>query len=163
MKSSLQAAAIDRDVAALLIERGKLSAQGHERARRLQRDSGERIEAILTKLGLVTEGDLADALATHLDLELQAPSAYPATALNIAGINPTFLQRARILPIDDRPDGLVIVMADPTDDASAQALALLVRKPILRRVGVPADIDRAFERLYAGDAAPAAELASGLV
>src|SRR5262249_38058689 len=28
------------------------------------------------------------------------------------------------------------------------------------RVGVPADIDRAFERLYAGDAAPAAALAA---
>src|SRR5689334_17139634 len=127
MQSTPQAAAIDRDVAALLIERGKLSPQGHERARRLQRDSGERLEEILTKLGLVTERDLADALATHLDLELQAPSAYPAAALDIPGINPSFLQRARILPVEDRPDALVIVMADPTDDASVQALALLVR------------------------------------
>jgi general secretion pathway protein E len=135
-------------LAALLIARRKLTAQGHERARRLSQESGERLDAILTKLGLVSERDLADALATHLDLALLASDGFPVAPVEIAGINASFLKRARILPIAVEGEALVIVMADPTDDASVRALELLVRKPVVRQVGVPADIDRAFERLY---------------
>ena len=156
MPDLAQPEAADDGVAALLIERGKLNAQGLERARRLRRESGERLEAILTKLGLVTERDLAEALAAHLELSLVAPADLPAAPVEIPGLNPTFLKRSRILPVENRADALVVVMADPTDEASVQALGLLVRKPIQRRVGVPADIDRAFERLYEPEQASAA-------
>jgi general secretion pathway protein E len=161
MQDFAQPGTTDGGIAALLIARGKLSPQGHERARRLCGESGERLEAILTKLGLVTERDLAEALAAHLELELLPAAALPAAPLEILGVNLSFLRRARILPIEARADALVIVMADPTDEASVRALALLVGKPILRRVGVPADIDRAFEQLYAPEAPRADPAAIG--
>ena len=50
----------------LLTAAGKLDPQSTERAARLSRDSGEPVEQILTKLGLVPERDLAEAYCTHL-------------------------------------------------------------------------------------------------
>ncbi len=66
---------------ALLIARGKTTAAGLERAERLAETSGESLHAVLTKLGLVTERDMAEALAEHLGLPLAAPEDYPDEAL----------------------------------------------------------------------------------
>ena len=58
---------------ALLIARGKTNAAGLERAARLAETSGEPLHGVLTKLGLVTERDMAEALAEHLGLPLASP------------------------------------------------------------------------------------------
>ncbi|MEE8559850.1 MAG: ATPase, T2SS/T4P/T4SS family, partial [Alphaproteobacteria bacterium] len=132
----------------LLIERGKLNAAGLERAMRLQDETHERIHAILTKLGLVSERDMAEALAPSLDLPLVAANDYPAEAILEDRISARFLKEARIIPLADSPAGLELAMADPLDSYAIDAMRLSAGKPVLVRVGVPADIEAAFERLY---------------
>ncbi len=132
----------------LLIERGKLNAAGLERAMRLQDETHERIHAILTKLGLVSERDMAEALAPSLDLPLVAANDYPAEAILEDRISARFLKEARIIPLADSPAGLELAMADPLDSYAIDAMRLSAGKPVLVRVGVPSDIEAAFERLY---------------
>ena len=60
-----------------MIQRGKLDAAGLERASRLREESSESLSAILTKLGLVSERDMAEALAAHLELPLAKAGDYP--------------------------------------------------------------------------------------
>ncbi len=132
----------------LLIERGKLNAAGLERALRLQDETLERIHAILTKLGLVSERDMAEALAPCLELPLVAASDYPAEAILEDRISAKFLKEARIIPLADSPERLELAMADPLDSYAIDAMRLSAGKPVLVRVGVPSDIEAAFERLY---------------
>ena len=60
----------DRTLGGLLVERGKLEQAGLDRVLRLQGDSGERLNSLLSKLGLVSERDLAEIIAEHLKLPL---------------------------------------------------------------------------------------------
>lgn len=132
----------------LLIERGKLTAAGLERATRLQADSGEKLEIIFTKLGLVSERDLANALATFLELPLAPPNSFPTSPVLADRLSTQFLREVRAVPIEDTPATVVLAMADPLDDFAVNSIAFAAQKPVLRRVATPTDIDTAIERLY---------------
>ncbi len=132
----------------LLIERGKLNAADLDRARRVQQETPERINVILTQLGLVSERDMAEALALYLDLPLVTAADYPTQAIFEDQISTKFLKEYRIIPLADTAEGVVLAIADPLDAYAVNAMRLLTGKPVLPRVGVPAEIEAAFERLY---------------
>jgi general secretion pathway protein E len=60
----------------ILVERRGLSSEDLDRALRLQKESGERIGTMLVRLGMISERDLACALAEQLGLE-PAPAGGP--------------------------------------------------------------------------------------
>ena len=122
-----------------LIQRGALSPAQRERVLALTAERKESEPVILTRLGLVSEREMAAALADHLDLKLADPAAFPERPLLAERIAPGFLQRSRVLPIAEGSDRLVLAMADPTDAAAVEAVRLLVGKPIERRVACPSD------------------------
>ncbi|MEE8152641.1 MAG: type II secretion system ATPase GspE [candidate division NC10 bacterium] len=132
----------------LLIERGKLNAADLDRARRVQQETPERINVILTQLGLVSERDMAEALALYLDLPLVTAADYPTQVILEDHISTKFLKEYRIIPLADTAEGVVLAIADPLDAYAVNAMRLLTGKPVLPRVGVPAEIEAAFERLY---------------
>src|SRR6185437_17183010 len=68
---------VERALAQRLIHLGKLDRAALDRAIRLQNGSDERLEALLVKLGLASEKDVAEALAGELGLAVVAPSEYP--------------------------------------------------------------------------------------
>src|SRR6516162_1812929 len=63
-------ASAPKRIGEILIERGKLDAAGLERALRLQQETHEKLGALLVTLGIVAQRDVAEALATQLDLPL---------------------------------------------------------------------------------------------
>ncbi len=148
MPDSLDARPLAQLLGERLIAAGKLNATGLERAQRLHRESGERLETVLTNLGLVSERDLAETLASLLELPLKSAKEFPETPVLEGRFNRRFLKQSRVIPIEDRPDALIVAMADPLDEFSVDALAFTAEKPVLRCVAYPADIDAAFERLY---------------
>jgi general secretion pathway protein E len=135
---------------ALLLARGKATAAGLERAERLAETSGEPLHAVLTKLGLVTERDMAEALAEHLGLPLAAPEDYPDEALFEGEVSQKFLKDSRVVPLADGPDGLVLAMADPLDAFAISAMELNTGRDVRPWVGVPADIEAAVDRVHGG-------------
>src|SRR5438128_416020 len=76
-----------------LVASGKLNAAGLARAQRLHRESGERIEAVLTNLGLISEGDLAETLASLLDLPLKSAKEFPDAPVLEGRFNRRFLKQ----------------------------------------------------------------------
>jgi general secretion pathway protein E len=139
-----------RGVAELLIERGQLNPTGFERALRLQEETGERVDLLLTKLGQVSERDMAHAFSTQLGLPLATPADYPTAALLEDCLSAKFLEEFRVLPLSDTPTGIVVAMADPLNRYAIDAIRLAANKPVIAHVGIPADIEAAFARLYAG-------------
>src|SRR4051794_31523337 len=137
------------DIQSVLTSRGLLSGAALERVRRLEAESGERIDLIAAKLGLVSDSDLAQAYAALLGSPLLSRDDFPAQPVAGDRLQPAFLKRARIIPLAESDGTIVLGMADPLDDASANAVEFATGKQIARRAAVPSDLDAAHERLYA--------------
>ncbi|MBE2293320.1 MAG: Flp pilus assembly complex ATPase component TadA, partial [Phycisphaerales bacterium] len=136
------------DLGALLVTHQKLADADLQRARRVQEGTGENLDSLLVKLGLVSERDLAEALAAQLELPLVRPTDYPDTPVTQGGISARFLKESRTIPLFEDEQGLTVAMANPTDDYVLAALRLATHRPILPRVAIPSEAETAFERLY---------------
>jgi general secretion pathway protein E len=142
---------------ARLLASGKLDPAAAERALRLRAESQDRLELILTGLGLVSEQDVALTVATELGLPLAGLNDYPDTVI-FESASPKFLRQVRVLPLADTDEGVVLAMADPLDDAAVRSFELLSGKQVLVWVAAPADLELAYERLYGGSHGTIAEV-----
>ena len=138
----------DRSFAEHLVTAGKVQPQAMERAQHLAVESQERLESVLTRLGLITERDLAEALSQFLGLPIAAATDYPPQPILEDQLGRKFLREAKILPLKENPDNIVIAMANPLDGYVVQAVRFAVGKPVIPQVALPADLDAAHERLY---------------
>ncbi|MGI9498555.1 MAG: type II secretion system ATPase GspE [Geminicoccaceae bacterium] len=135
----------------LLVDSGKLDADGLQRALRARAASEEGMHRLLPKLGMVSESDVAAALAEILELELVSPKDYPDEPVHDRRLSVNFLKSSRIMPLGDSDHALTVAMAAPLDDYAIGALRLHAEKPVVTKVGVPADIEAALERLFGQD------------
>ena len=136
------------DIETVLADRGLLSDAALERVRRLEAESGERIDLIAAKLGLISDRDLAQVYASLVGAPLLAPEDFPTEAVATERLRAAFLKRARIVPIAESETAIVVAMADPLDIAAVRAVQFATGKSVERRAAVPTDIDAAHERLY---------------
>lgn len=120
------------------------------RAERMVEVGTEPLPSVLSKLGLISERDLAGSLADMLDLPLADASDYPSVPAHDEGLNIDFLTASRTVPLEDGVRSLTVAMADPLDTYVIDALRLFTGKAIDVKVGVPADIEASIERLYGG-------------
>src|SRR5690242_21872687 len=87
------------DIESVLTSRGLLSGAALERVRRLEAESGERIDLIAAKLGLVSDRDLAEAYASLLGSPVLTREEFPPEAVAPDRLRPAFLKRARLIPL----------------------------------------------------------------
>ena len=157
-KSSLAAdrEAIELALGQSLVESGKLDERSLERARRVGSGNRQGLARVLPKLGLVSERDLAEALARQAGVALVGERDFPALPLLDGKVSLRFLKESRILPLAETDDGLVLAMADPFDAYAMDAMRLASGRPVEPRVAVQSELDAAIERLYThGEAAEA--------
>jgi general secretion pathway protein E len=103
---------------------------------------------MLVRLGLVSERDLALALAEVLALPLAELADFPAAQVAEGRLSLRFLKDNHVLPRREDAECLEVVLADPTETFILNALALAVEKPVRPWVGLATEIDAALERLY---------------
>ena len=137
-----------RELTEILIQTGKLDRQRLDRAANLGSSTGERLDIVLTRLGLVTEEDMTHALAEHLGIPVARVEHYPDAPVLSGTLSSPFLWRSRILPLEDQDDVLVVALADPLDSYTIDAIRLLVGKPVTPWAAVPVELARGLERLY---------------
>jgi len=133
-----------------LARRNLVQAAELERVRRIQAETRDRLDRILTKLGIVSERDMAETLAACLGLALARPEDYPAEPVLAGRIGSDFLKRSRLLPLAETEEAIVVAAADPVDRVPLESLSLRLGRSVLPRVGLPEDIEAAYERLYGG-------------
>jgi general secretion pathway protein E len=152
LPSSPEARVID-----YLQTRGKLPAGDLARARKLAEDSGDPLRAMLVRLGLVSDRDMAAAMASVLDLDLIEADDYPDEPVAEDSLSLRFLKDARLVPLREDAEGLEIAAADPVDSFAMQAVEMAAGRPVRLRVGLANEIDAALERLYAAPKDPLAD------
>ena len=147
--SALPVESQPRRLGEILNARGKLDPANLDRALRLQEgETREKLGVILSRLGLVSARDLADALSEQLGLEVAAASEYPELPLLEEQVSYRFLRDARALPLRETDEGFVVAMADPADEYTLRALAMVCGRPVLPRLAVVTELESALERLY---------------
>jgi general secretion pathway protein E len=144
-------------LAAFLAQRGVLDELALHRALRAQRQSGERFDLVLTRLGLIAEADLARLLAEFLGLPMVDPAQLPEVPLLPDRLQLPYLKGNRIIPVADGGDRLLVAIADPFNTEAPAALSYLLGRPVDCGVMAAGDIERALERLYGRGETAAAE------
>src|SRR5215467_12690925 len=94
-----------------------------ERARRAAHTTGERFDHVLTKLGLVSEGDLAVNLSKYLSIPLATPGLIPAAPVLAERLGADFVRRNRVMPLATDEGRLAVGITDPFNDEPIRALA----------------------------------------
>ncbi len=137
-----------RMLSELLLGGALLQPETLARARLVEAETGERLDAVVTRLGMVSEQALADALAAALGLPLASATDFPADPVGADRISTRFLSDARALPLRETESAVEVAFVDPLDTYAAQALAFAFRRPVVALVAKAGDFDQAFDRLY---------------
>ncbi|SDZ89122.1 GspE/PulE family protein [Rubrimonas cliftonensis] len=117
------------------------------RAARVSEETGERLDRVLTRLGMVGERDMAAALARIAGLPCAAPETLAGAPDLLEQLGARFAASARALPIEDDGAAVRLAVADPFDAALGDLAAMKLGRPVSLCVAAPADIDAALERL----------------
>jgi len=140
---------LDERICEHLVARGRLKEADLARARRLHEESGEgNMVPLLTRLGLVSEREMGDALSEVLELPLVGVKDCPETPPPNVSMSIRFLKQYRVVPIGETDTSVTLLMADPAEEYPQQAVALATGKAIERKVGFPSEIDDLIERYY---------------
>jgi general secretion pathway protein E len=142
------APAVRKRIGEILLERGRLDAAGLDRALRVQQETGEKIGALLVTLGLVAQRDVAEALASQLELPLIEAAGYPELPILEERISARFLRESRALPVSEDEHELTLAMADPTDAYTISAFEMVTGRTVRPLVAIPTELEAALERLY---------------
>jgi general secretion pathway protein E len=132
----------------LVIDRGLAPAETLARARLVQSETGERLDAVLTRLGMVSEQALAEAISDAAGLPVLAPGDYPAEPVAADRLSARFLRDVKALPLRENENGVVVAFINPIDPYPAEALAFALHKPVSAVVAKSSDLEAALDRLY---------------
>jgi general secretion pathway protein E len=140
---------LDERICEHLVARGRLKEADLARARRLHEESGEgNMVPLLTRLGLVSEREMGDALSEVFELPLLSIKDCPETPPPNVQMSVRFLKQYHVVPISETETSVGLLMSDPADDYPLQAVSLATGKTIERKVGFPSEIDDLIERYY---------------
>jgi general secretion pathway protein E len=131
-----------------LVANGKITDEAFARAAQISAESNEPVERVLSRLGIVADRDLADALAGFLQLKIVESRELPDAPVLEDRLRRNFLREKQVLPLEERSDVLALAMVNPLDHYTCDAVRFAVGKPVLRYVIYPADFEAAYARLY---------------
>ena len=141
-------------LAAYLVARGQLDPANLERGRRMAAESGNRLDSVLTQLGLVSDYALAQGLAEIMALKIAAPADYPESPILPDRLRLKFLRKVRAIPVAQDETTITMAMSDPLDQFAISSIGMAADRRVELRIAVPLDLEAAFERLYKSDDDP---------
>jgi type IV pilus assembly protein PilB len=136
----------------LLVKRGLLTAAQLGKAAEEQNASGGALSAVLAKLGLISETDLAACLQKEYRLSLVDPSAMNLPAEVLRLIPATLVQRHHLIPINLSGSSLTVAMSDPSNLVAINEVKFLTGYDVKVAVACVSSITAAIEEHFDQDA-----------
>lgn len=134
-------------VCAWLMQHAGLKTADLERAQRLSTEPGDLL-GLLTRLGLVSEVELARAWADLLAAPLLLADAAPPLLDPLPVLTERFMRHYQVVPIGWQQGGLRIMAANPAQLYPFQALAYACEVPVWLAIGSRTEVDTLIERYY---------------
>ncbi len=138
----------DERVAALLLARGRLKDVDLARARKLQEQDGGSLLLLLSKLGLVSERDHAEACGTELGLPLRSGKDVPELPPEEPVLALKFMKQFHVVPVAADAAGVEVLLADPQDGYVLEAVQLACGRTLRPAVALRSEIDELIERWH---------------
>jgi len=136
-------------VCAWLMQHAGLKTVDLERARRLSLESDDaELLGLLTRLGLVSEVELARAWADLLGAPLLLADAAPPLLDPLPALTERFMRHHQVVPVGWSHGGLRVLAANPALVYPFQALAYACGVPVWLAVGPRNEVDTLIERYY---------------
>jgi general secretion pathway protein E len=128
----------------LAVER--LAAAELDRAVEARRRSAQRIDLVLTELGLLSEDVLLTELSQFLGVTIVTAAELP-DALVPTGLATSFLKRNRILPIACTDQLITVVLEDPFDRSLLMSIGYFADRRVEARLMRARELTAAIDRL----------------
>ena len=135
-------------VADYFLSSGKIKPEELEGALELQAEKGVALGVLLAQLGLVSDRDLVALYQKLTDYPLVKDDEFPSAPLYENELPARFLKEHYALPLADEVGGVVMALADPTDDYTLQAIALATGKKVIPKIAPVSRIEQAIDRFY---------------
>ncbi|KTB55660.1 type II secretion system protein GspE [Pseudomonas fluorescens] len=132
-------------VCAWLMQHAGLKTVDLERARRLPSDD---LLSLLTRLGLVSDIELARAWAALLGAPLLLADAAPPLLDPLPALTERFMRHYQVVPMGWTQGGLRVLAANPAQCYPFQALAYACQVPVWLAIGPRTEVDTLIERYY---------------
>lgn len=139
---------------AFLIDRKLLSQADLEKAERESRESSSSLHAALRRTAVMTPALLAQALSDFHGIPLVDEDAWQRDSAVDGQISSAFLRENQVFPVGQTSEGVLLAMADPTNQYAIDAMRLSLGQPVIPRIATPEDIQSAIERFVRGQDAP---------
>lgn len=147
----------------LLKSGGKLSDSDLTKARRMLKTAqDDSLPQMLIKLGLCSDGDVAETFAQTHNLERVHPGDYPSQSPLHESVSLRFLKYHHIVGLRADDEVVDVALMNPEDEYSIHALKLATDKSIRVHVGQLSEIDAALEIQYGEGKSQMDKLMDGL-
>ncbi|WP_434880490.1 GspE/PulE family protein [Bradyrhizobium sp. HKCCYLRH3061] len=131
-----------------LLAENILDRMSLDRASRASQTTGDRLDTVLTKLGLVPETGLVTALAKFLSIDLVRIDEVPSEPILPQLVEAEFVRHNRVLPLGSHDGRLSVGVTDPFNHDPVRALAFLTALSVDIRLFTAAEFDKACGALY---------------
>ncbi|HVU19815.1 MAG TPA: ATPase, T2SS/T4P/T4SS family [Rhizomicrobium sp.] len=132
----------------LVLDRGLVAPETLSRARLVQAETGERLDSVMTRLGMIAEQVLAKAISDETGLPIASTSDFPAEPVLGDAISARFLRDVKAVPIAANDESVDVALIDPLDPYPLQALSFALARKVRPIVAKANDIELALDRLY---------------
>ncbi len=139
---------LEERISEQLLARGRLKEADLGRARRLLEESGGSLIGLITRIGLASERDVAEASAEVLGMPMMASKDFPEQAPANVQLSVRFLKQMHVCPVSEDEQHIDLLVADPQDAYPAQAVSMATGRPVRCLVGIRSEVDDLIERLY---------------
>ncbi|QXL83558.1 GspE/PulE family protein [Comamonas sp. NLF-1-9] len=141
--SSTQERKPHRMLGEILLERQKVGAMDLQRALSAQQEMGGMLGQVLVRLGVVSESDVAQAVALQLNVPLATSEDMGNPVTDIEGLSADFLKTNAVCPIRVDENEMHVVMSVPQDEFVLKALRLATGLTVRPYMGLESDIEKA--------------------
>lgn len=134
----------------ILVDMDKVESRDVDRALILQKENGQKLGKILLSLGYITEKDLVKALVTQTDLPTLTGEDLPVPedVERLDTMPYDFLRKKRILPIGRDVESITLVMDDPMDFETIDAVETLTGHRVKAVLGIETEILDLLSKIY---------------
>lgn len=140
--------ALENRISEALLARGRLKEADLARARRLLEENPGSLIGLITRIGLASERDVAEASAEVLGLPLLSTKEAPEQPPANVQLSLRFLKQQHVCPIGESDTHVDLLTADPQDHYLVDAVRLATGKEVKLHVGLRSEIDDLIERYY---------------
>lgn len=147
----------------ILKQNGKLSDSDLAKAKRMQKSSlDDSLPHMLIKLGLCSDGDVAQSFVVSSGLARAPANRYPPQSPIPDTVSLRFLKHYHVVGLEGDDSRLRVAVMDPEDNYVLQALKLATGKEIDVEIGQQSEIDAALELQYGEGKSQMDKLLDGL-